>query len=52
MPGFNSSVWSRSMAARFPEEWRESSKTELTGAGGGPVQNHLTVEFVSGRAVS
>lgn len=37
MPGFNSSVWSRSMAARFPEEWRESTKTELTGANGGPV---------------
>lgn len=43
---FNASVWSRSMSARFPEEWRENTKTEITGPNGGPVQNHLTVEFV------
>jgi hypothetical protein len=24
-PGFQSSVWSRSMAARFPHDWREKS---------------------------
>lgn len=37
---FQSSMWSRSMAARFPDEWRESTKneTELTGKGGGPVE--------------
>lgn len=52
MSGFNASIWSRSMAARFPDEWRESTKTEVTGANGGPVQNHLTVEFVSAGAVS
>lgn len=36
---FNSSVWSRSMAARFPEDWRETTKqeTELTGKDGGPI---------------
>lgn len=28
---FNSSVWSRSMAARFPEEWRENSELNLNG---------------------
>ena len=41
MPGmgnFNGSVWSRSMAARFPEDWREKSETALTGANGGAVQ--------------
>ncbi len=27
---FQSSVWSRSMAARFPDEWRESTKQEQT----------------------
>lgn len=37
-PGFNASVWSRSMAARFPQDWRESKGVELTGKGGGPVQ--------------
>ena len=31
---FNGSVWSRSMAARFPKDWREKSTTELTGADG------------------
>lgn len=35
--GFNASVWSRSMAARFPDDWREVKGTELTGKDGGPV---------------
>jgi hypothetical protein len=35
--GFNASVWSRSMAARFPDDWREIKGTELTGKDGGPV---------------
>jgi transposase-like protein len=26
--GFQSSVWSRSMAARFPQDWREKTETE------------------------
>lgn len=37
-PGFNASIWSRSMAARFPDDWREQKGLELTGAQGGPVQ--------------
>lgn len=28
----NSSLYSRSMAARFPDDWRESNKTELSGS--------------------
>ena len=28
---FQGSMWSRSMAARFPADWRESTKTELSG---------------------
>lgn len=35
---FNASVWSRSMAARFPEDWRETTRQEQTGPNGGPVQ--------------
>lgn len=35
--GFNSSLWSRSMAARFPEDYTERQKRELTGRDGGPV---------------
>ena len=34
----NASVWSRSMAARFPKKYRESTKHELTGADGGPIE--------------
>jgi hypothetical protein len=36
--GFNSSVWSRSMGARFPDDWRETSRNEHAGPGGGPIQ--------------
>lgn len=40
MPGavLNASVYSRSMAARFPDDWRENKGVELTGANGGPVE--------------
>jgi transposase len=38
MGTFSGSVWSRSMAARFPDDWREKTETALTGANGGPVQ--------------
>lgn len=34
---FNGQVWSRSMAARFPEDWRETARRELTGADGAPL---------------
>lgn len=35
---FNTPAWSRSMAARFPNDYRENTRMELTGADGGPVQ--------------
>lgn len=34
---FNASIWSRSMAARFPDDWRETSRQEQTGPNGGPI---------------
>lgn len=34
----NASIWSRSMAARFPRDWREVKGTELTGKDGGPIE--------------
>lgn len=37
-PGFNAAIWSRSMAARFPNDWRESKEAKIVGADGGPVQ--------------
>ncbi len=41
----NAGIWSRSMAARFPDDYTEKNKTELTGAGGGPIKG-LNVTFV------
>ena len=37
-PKLNSSIWSRSMAARFPRKYRESLKQEISGPDGGPLQ--------------
>ena len=50
-PMFNGSVYAKSMAARFPEDWRENKGVELTGAGGGPVQSAMTIEFVDAGSV-
>lgn len=30
-----------------PDEWREKMETAITGAGGGAIQNKLTIEFVN-----
>lgn len=32
--GFNASLWAKSMSARFPDDYTERQKRELTGAGG------------------
>jgi hypothetical protein len=42
----NASIWSRSMAARFPRDWREVKGTELTGPEGGPVATVQRIERV------
>ena len=42
----NSAIWSRSMAARFPKKYRESTKTEITGAEGAPLLSGIQVTFV------
>jgi transposase len=34
----NAGLWSRSMAARFPDDYTEKTKTELTGANGGGLE--------------
>ena len=44
--GFSAGMWSRSMAARFPDDWREVKGTELSAPGGGPVQMVNRVERV------
>ena len=42
----NTTMWSRSMAARFPKKYRESTKTEITGADGAPLLTGIQVSFV------
>lgn len=42
----NASIWSRSMAARFPADWREVKGTELTGKDGAPVETVQRIERV------
>ena len=41
---FKDGMWSRSMAARFPDDWREIKGTELTGKDGGPVETKATID--------
>ena len=45
-PKLNASLWSRSMAARFPKKYREQTKTEITGADGAPLLAGIQVIFV------
>lgn len=35
---FQAAAWSRSMAARFPKDWREKNETAHTGPDGGPLE--------------
>jgi len=42
----NASIWSRSMAARFPKKYRESTKQEIVGAEGSPLLAGIQVTFV------
>jgi hypothetical protein len=42
----NSGIWARSMAARFPKKYRESTKTEITGADGAALLTGIQVTFV------
>ena len=50
-PKLNASLWSRSMAARFPKKYRESVKQEITGENGAPLIPQIQVSFVSPKDV-
>jgi hypothetical protein len=41
--GFQTPLWSRSMAARFPDDYTERKQTELTGANGGPIKSEVAM---------
>lgn len=48
--GFCQSVWSRSMAARFPDDWRETTRQEQTGPEGGPIEHkHIGLDEFESR---
>jgi hypothetical protein len=44
-PRVNSSLWSRSMAARFPSKYRENSKVEVSGKDGGAIEVDMIHDF-------
>ena len=41
----NTGLWSRSMAARFPGEYSERAKVEVTGKDGGPIEMDHVHDF-------
>lgn len=41
---FQASAWSRSMAARFPDDWREKTATEHSGPDGGPIKAEMVTK--------
>ncbi len=41
----NTGLWSRSMAARFPEQYRENSTVEVTGKNDGPIEVDMIHDF-------
>jgi hypothetical protein len=47
----NASIWSRSMAARFPKKYRESVKQEITGENGAPLLTAIQVSFIQPKDV-
>lgn len=43
---FQGGIWSRNMAARFPDDWRETTRQEQTGKDGGAIQNITRIELI------
>jgi anaerobic glycerol-3-phosphate dehydrogenase len=46
-PRLNTGLWSRSMAARFPNEYRENNKVEVVGKNDGAIQVDVIHDFAS-----
>ena len=42
----NTGLWSRSMAARFPSNYSDRVKQEISGPGGVPLKSGFTLEFI------
>lgn len=46
MPGFQASMWAKNMSCRFPDDWRDITRSEQTGKDGGPIAV-LTMEQIA-----
>ena len=44
-PRLNSAIWGRSLAARFPQKYRENTKVEVTGKNDGAIQVDVVHDF-------
>lgn len=44
-PKLNTGLWSRSMSARFPHEYRDNSRVEVTGRNGGAIEVDVVHDF-------
>lgn len=42
--GFNASLWAKQVSARFPDDYTERQKREITGKDGGPVEQVHRIE--------
>lgn len=56
-PGFNASLWAKQVSCRFPDDYREVTRTELTGKDGKAVKfqreaTELTDDELAGIAAS
>jgi hypothetical protein len=43
MQGFNASLWGKNVSCRFPDDWTDKTKQELSGPDGGPIPTTITV---------
>jgi hypothetical protein len=46
MSGFNASLWAKQVSARFPDDYTERQKRELSGPSGGPIETVSRIERV------
>lgn len=45
-PGFNASLWNKQVTCRFRDDYTETSKQEITGAGGVSLFSGVTIRLV------
>lgn len=41
--GFNASLWAKNVSCRFPQDWTDKTKQELSGPDGGPIPTTIQV---------